>query len=129
MTIAIAEQNGNVNEHFGHAEQYVVYTLSPDNKVVKTEYLKSEGGCGCHSGIAEKLASMGVTLMLAGNIGAGAIQHLYMNGIDVIRGCSGNTAEVLQAFLNGQIHDNNQTCHQHEGCDHEHEQGHHHAAN
>ena len=127
MTIAIAEQGGNVNEHFGHTEQYVVYTISTENRIVKTEYLKSDGGCGCHSGVAEKLASMGVTVMLAGNIGAGAIQHLYMNGIDVIRGCSGNTTDVVQAFLNGQISDNNQVCHHPDGCDHEHD--HHHPVN
>jgi len=121
MKIAIPVHNGFVNDHFGHAENYKVFSVSPDNKIIHSEIIRSNPGCGCRSGIAEVLASNGVTMMLAGNIGAGAIQHLYTSGIEVVRGCSGPVDAVVEAFLQGQITDNNQTCHQHEGCeDHHH---------
>jgi predicted Fe-Mo cluster-binding NifX family protein len=55
--------------------------------------------------------------MLAGNIGAGAIHHLYTEGIEVIRGCTGPAEEVVINFLKGEINDGGQTCHQHEGCE------------
>ena len=117
MKIAIPVQHGLVDEHFGHAESYAVYYISKNNEILQTEVVEATQGCGCRSGIAEVLADKGVTLMLAGNIGAGAIQHLYNSGIEVVRGCSGPVESVLQAFLKGEVQDNNMTCHQHEGCD------------
>jgi predicted Fe-Mo cluster-binding NifX family protein len=123
MKIAIPVRDGQVDGHFGHAEKYSVVTVSPDNKILKNETIEATQGCGCRSGIAETLAREGVTIMLAGNIGAGAINHLYYSGIDVVRGCAGPVEEVVYAFLNGQIQDSNQVCkhHDHEGCDHKHD--------
>jgi len=79
--------------------------------------IKAEEGCGCKSGIADLLAREGVTIMLAGNIGAGAIHHLYTEGIEVVRGCAGPAEEVVLSYLNGKIQDGGQTCTQHAGCD------------
>ena len=120
MKIAVPVHNGFVNDHFGHSDTYSVFSLSHENKIIHTEIVKANEGCGCRSGIAEVLASRGVTIMLAGNIGAGAILHLYTNGIEVVRGCSGLVEDVVTEYLQGNITDNNQTCHQHEGCDDKH---------
>ena len=120
MKIAIPYHNGYVNDHFGHADKYSVYSVSPDNSILNSEIVESNLGCGCRSGIAEILAGHGVTVMLAGNIGAGAIQHLYTNGINVIRGCSGPVESVVNAYLQGAIVDNNQTCQEHEKCEDKH---------
>ena len=125
MKIAVPVRNGFVNEHFGHSDTYSVFTVSEDNRILTTEEVKAFEGCGCKSGIADVLANKGVTLMLAGNIGAGAIHHLYYSGIDVVRGCTGNAEEVVNAYLEGKIEDNQQTCHQHEGCESHHDHGHH----
>jgi predicted Fe-Mo cluster-binding NifX family protein len=45
-------------------------------------------GCGCKSNLAEVLKSKGVTLLIAGGIGNGAVNKLEENGISVIRNCS-----------------------------------------
>ncbi len=121
MKIAVPVHNGFVNDHFGHAENYSVFSVSPDNRIIHTEIIQSNPGCGCKSGIAEVLANHGVTIMLAGNIGGGAIQHLYTSGIEVVRGCTGPAEAVVEAYLQGTIINNNQTCHQHEGCDDKHQ--------
>ncbi len=121
MKIAVPFHNGYVNDHFGHSEYYAVFTVNPDNQIVNRAIIKSEQGCGCKSGIGQILAREGVTIMLAGNIGAGAIHHLYTEGIEVIRGCAGPAEKVVIDFLNGEINDGGQTCAQHEGCgDHQH---------
>ena len=39
---------------------------------------------------------MGVSLMLAGNMGSGAVNVLNSQGIDVVRGCSGNVKAVAE---------------------------------
>lgn len=120
--IALPVHNGFVNDHFGHSDQYTVFTVNAENSIVAKEDVFVDQGCGCRSGIADILAKRGVTMMLAGNIGAGAIHHLYESGIDVVRGCSGSAESVVHAFLEGKVEDNDQVCHQHMGChDHDHQ--------
>ncbi len=106
--------NNQVDDHFGHCEFYGVYTISDENEIVDVETIKSEQGCGCKSNIASVLADKGVSIMLAGGIGGGAINVLNSWGIDVIRGCSGNAADVVKLFIEGEIADNGVSCAQHE---------------
>jgi predicted Fe-Mo cluster-binding NifX family protein len=56
----------------------------------------------------------GVSLMLAGGIGGGAINVLNNSGIEVIRGCSGDATEVVRMYLKGLVEDSGSSCHQHE---------------
>lgn len=118
MKIALPIHNGYLNDHFGHSEHYAVYTISPEKEIVKQDMVSVDQGCGCKSGIAAELATMGVTLLLAGNIGAGAIHHLNNHGITVVRGCTGPALEVVDSYLKGALTDNGQTCSHHSetGC-------------
>jgi predicted Fe-Mo cluster-binding NifX family protein len=115
MKIAVPVNKGNVNEHFGHSEDFAVFTISTENTIESMMPVTSEG-CGCRSGIAEILAEQGVSVLLAGNIGAGAITHLNESGIEVVRGCNGQVDNVVVEFLKGTIRDNEQICTHHEGC-------------
>ena len=67
--IAIPTRDGIVDDHFGHCAYYTVVTLDEQNQVVKQERLDSPEGCGCKSNIASVMQEMGITLMLAGNMG------------------------------------------------------------
>ena len=110
-----------VDDHFGHCETYTVFTTDANNEIEKTEILPSPQGCGCKSNIASVLQNMGVTVMLAGNMGAGAFNVLANHGIKVYRGCSGNTEQLARMFVSGQISDSGDLCHAHsEGheCNH-----------
>ena len=60
------------------------------------------------------MAARGVTLMIAGGIGNGAINVLNNQGIEVIRGCSGNATEAVRLYLSGKITDSGESCHAHE---------------
>ena len=55
MKIALPVQNGFINEHFGHSENFTVYTISPEKNIESITPVVSDG-CGCHSGIAQILA-------------------------------------------------------------------------
>jgi predicted Fe-Mo cluster-binding NifX family protein len=116
MKIAVPVHHGFVNEHFGHSEEYAVYSISEEKKIIHSELITVAQGCGCRSGIAEILSRQGVSKMLTGNIGAGAIRHMYDNGIEVIRGCSGLAEEVVMNYLHGDVEDNQQICDRHEQC-------------
>jgi len=115
MKIAVPVTKENqIDGHFGHCESYGVFTISEKNEIVEIKSVGSPEGCGCKSDIASVLASDGVSIMLAGGIGGGAINVLNNSGIEVIRGCSGDATEVVKLFLSGLVEDSGTSCHQHE---------------
>jgi predicted Fe-Mo cluster-binding NifX family protein len=115
MKIAVpVTSNNHVDDHFGHCEFYSVFTISENNEITHVNTIPSVQGCGCKSNIASVLAADGVSMMLAGGIGGGAINVLNNSGIDVVRGCSGNASEVVNLFISGLIADSGESCHQHE---------------
>jgi len=123
MKIAVPVTSSNhVDDHFGHCEFYSVFTISESNDITNVNTIPSVQGCGCKSNIAGVLAADGVTLMLAGGIGGGAIHVLNSAGIEVVRGCSGVAYEVVNLYVSGQIADSGESCHQHEA--HKGESGH-----
>jgi len=123
MKIAVPTQNNSVDGHFGHCEYYTIYTIDENKNVVNKELMPSPEGCGCKSNIAGVLRQMNVALMLAGNMGEGAFNMLQMHGIQVIRGCSGKTDEVVSKYLEDKLMDNGVLC-SHHGHNHEHGHGH-----
>jgi predicted Fe-Mo cluster-binding NifX family protein len=115
MKIAVPVTGTNqVDSHFGHCEFYSIFTISEKNEITHIKTIPSVQGCGCKSNIASVLADDGVTIMLAGGIGGGAINVLYNSGIDVIRGCSGDAQEAVKNYISGEITDSGESCHQHE---------------
>ena len=117
--IAIPTRDGMVDDHFGHCAYYTVVTLDEQNQVLNQERLDSPEGCGCKSNIASVMQEMGITLMLAGNMGMGAYNKLSAHGISVIRGCHGTVEDVLQAYLDGKLNDSQESCDHHDCNNHE----------
>lgn len=118
MVIALPTRDGNIDDHFGHCDHYTLITVDDDKKIIKSENMNSPEGCGCKSGIAPVLAERGVKVMLAGNIGQGAMNILSNAGIKVIRGCSGSIEKVTQDYLDGKVLDNAITCDHHDCANH-----------
>ncbi|MFO7657656.1 MAG: NifB/NifX family molybdenum-iron cluster-binding protein [Bacteroidales bacterium] len=113
MKIALPTRNNKIDEHFGHCEYYTIFTISEASTIEKTELLPSPQGCGCKSDIASVLRNFGVTILLAGNMGEGAVNKIGAAGIKVIRGCTGSVNEVVNAYLQGNVSDSGETCSHH----------------
>ena len=88
--------------------------MDENKKILAEEVVQSPMTCGCKSNIVDTLSAMGVTMMLAGNIGSGAVNVLNNHGIQVLRGCSGNVKAIAQQWLNGTVSDSGITCQQHD---------------
>jgi predicted Fe-Mo cluster-binding NifX family protein len=117
MKIALPSYQNQIDEHFGHCEYFTVFTIDDQKKILSEEKISSPAGCGCKSNIAQTLAEQGVKLMLAGNMGQGAVNVLNGCGIDVLRGCSGDVKSVTEDWLSGNLKDSGLACAQHEqGC-------------
>jgi predicted Fe-Mo cluster-binding NifX family protein len=117
MKIAIPSRDNQIDGHFGHCEYFTVFSVDENNRIISEERLDPPAGCGCKSSIVTTLADMGVKVMLAGNMGGGAVNVLNSHGIEVYRGCSGDLKQVAEAWLAGQINDSGIGCKEHGSCD------------
>ena len=120
MKIALPSCQNQVDEHFGHCEYFTVFTVDDQKKILSEEKITPPAGCGCKSDIALTLAQMGVKLMIAGNMGQGAVNVLNSQGIQVLRGCSGDVKAVTESWLAGNLKDSGIACAQHQQDCHEH---------
>lgn len=122
MKIAVPTRDSKIDDHFGHCAYYTIYTIE-NNAITSKQTLDSPQGCGCKSNIASTLEQMGVSLMIAGNMGEGAKNKLATSGIEVIRGCAGDTDAIVEAFLSGSLADSGIACASHDDhheCSHDH---------
>ena len=113
MKIAVPTRDGHIDDHFGHCAYYTIFDIE-DGNIVATSRLDSPKGCGCKSGIAADMEAMGISVMLAGNMGEGAKNKLESHNIQVIRGCRGDIEMVVRAYLIGLIKDSGEGCSHHE---------------
>lgn len=122
MKIALPTKDGMVDNHFGHCENFTVCYIS-DGNITSVETLPVQHGCGCKSGLASILRSIGVEVVLAGNMGDGARHKLAEQDIKVFCGCTGTVETVVKDYLAGDIKDSGGVCSENHECGH-HEQRH-----
>lgn len=117
MKVAIPTAGSRVDEHFGHARTFTIFTLNDANEVMEEETFLPPSGCGCQSTVGLTMQAKGVSTLLVGNIGQGAINKMAEHGIKVVRGCEGEIKDVLERWISGKITDQKILCN-HEGCNH-----------
>ena len=118
MKIAVTYQNGQIFQHFGHTEQFKVYTV--DNGIITTAEIVDTNGSG-HGALAGLLSALGVDALICGGIGGGAQMALRKAGIRLFGGVSGSCDAAVEALLGGTLGFNpNVKCdhHDHHGADH-----------
>lgn len=87
MKIAVTYDNGTVYQHFGHTKQFKIYTVE-DN----------------------------ISIVICGNMGAGAQNALTEAGIQFFGGVAGNTDDRVQEYLEGRLcYQPNISCSHHGG--------------
>lgn len=117
MKIAVTYENGNVFQHFGHSEHFVVYQVE-GSEILSSAVVDSNGSG--HGALAGFLADLGVEVLICGGIGEGAQSALAEAGIQVCSGAQGSTDEAVKAFLAGELVSAGTNCdhhsHDEEGC-------------
>lgn len=118
MKIAVTYENGEIFQHFGHTEQFKLYTV--ENGSITSSEVVSTNGSG-HGALAVFLVEHNVDTLICGGIGGGAQNALAQAGIRLYGGASGSADEAVQALLAGTLGYNpNVHCshHDHEGEGH-----------
>ena len=123
LKIASPSRSGAVDEHFGHCESFTIISIDADKKILGTESFTPPPACGCKSNLIPTLVEMGVEVLIAGNMGEGAVMRLRQAGIKVFRGASGPVELALQSWLDGKLTDKDILCAEH-GPGHECHHGH-----
>ena len=120
MKIAVTYENGQIFQHFGHTEQFKIYTVE-DGKIVSSAIAETNGSG--HGALALFLAERGVSVLICGGIGGGAQMALAKAGIRLFGGVSGSSDDAVNAFLANHLTFNPEVkCDHH---DHEHGEGEH----
>lgn len=115
MKIAVTYENGQVFQHFGHCQQFLMVDTETGDK-----QMLDPNGQG-HGALAGFLQSHGVQTLICGGIGGGARTALAQAGITLYPGVTGDAQAAVEALQNGTLrYDPDTTCNHH----HDHEQGH-----
>ena len=118
MKLAVCYENGQVFQHFGHTEQFKVYTI--ENGVITHSEIVSTNGQG-HGALAGVLKELGADALICGGIGGGAQMALSDAGIRLYGGVSGSADAAAEALAAGELDFNpNVRCdhHDHHGEGH-----------
>jgi predicted Fe-Mo cluster-binding NifX family protein len=99
-----------VSGHFGHCKAFIVSTVN-DGKIVEVESLQN----GPHGSCAEpvnRLAEMGVNVLITMGMGMRPFMAAQQVGLTVIRGNGGTVGQAVENYIAGQsrIMDSDELC-------------------
>lgn len=115
MKIALPNIDNIVNPHFGTSKSFVIVNVE-NNKITNTQEVSTAELAHQHESLADLLVKNGVSLVITGGIGGGAIGGLKNYGLEVIKGASGDYKTVVHQYIDGTLQDKNQVCNH--NCDH-----------
>ena len=111
MKVAVTYEDGKVFQHFGHTEQFKIYTV--ENGTVQASEIVSSVDSG-HGAISGFLQKQNVNALICGGIGSGARTALQEAGIQLYPGVTGDADACVKALLSNTLTFNPKTvCHHH----------------
>lgn len=114
MKVAVACMGTEVAQHFGHCENFMIYT-SEGTEIVKKENVPNPGH---RPGFLPNfLGDLGVEVIISGGMGGGAIAIFNERNIEVVMGNLGNADDVVMEYLKGNLKSIGSACDKHEHAD------------
>ena len=93
MRVAIPVTNGLLSQHFGHCEEFIIFDVDSENRVVTEQKLQPpvhEPGM-----LPRWLGEIGVDTIIAGGMGSRAQNLFLQNGIRVVIGAESNAPKLI----------------------------------
>jgi predicted Fe-Mo cluster-binding NifX family protein len=115
MRIAVPMTGGQFSPHFGQSAAFWICDAQQTPPGISNgRELPLPVGGGCRA-IPALLAEAGVQVVIAGGIGAGAVQGLARFGIETVAGVApASPQQLAMDYLAGRLTSSGQTCQQHE---------------
>ncbi len=110
MKIAVPTANGMMCPHFGHCEQFFIFDVDKDTKMIKN--VEQVTPPPHEPGLLPRwLGEMKVNLIIAGGMGVRAQSLFSQNGIEVITGAPAATPEELvQSWMGESLETGENAC-------------------
>jgi predicted Fe-Mo cluster-binding NifX family protein len=111
MKIAVPSNGRNICAHFGHCENFNIFDVQ-DGCIASAHSVPNPG----HKPgfLPNFLADMGVTVIVSGGMGGGAVTIFEERGVQVVAGASGDARDAVERFLKGELKSTGEVCHEHE---------------
>ena len=103
MKIAISYKDGQIYEHFGHAEMFAIYEFDMNNPDEVTKRLIECTDRHGHKAMADLMQENGVDLVLSGHMGAEAKNQLLAYGIIPVAGYCGDADTAADMLIDGTL--------------------------
>lgn len=110
MKIAVASNGNYVTGHFGHCETFHIYHVEND-VIVKNETLPNPGHRPGF--LPNYLNDLGVSVIISGGMGGGAIDIFNEKNIEVIIGATGFALKAAEDYIAGKLVSTGSVCHEH----------------
>lgn len=108
--IAVASEGAMVAGHFGHCPNFNIFTIV-DGKIAGQESIPNPGHTPGF--LPNFLHGLGVTVVISGGMGAGAIEIFCERQIETIVGISGEAVAAVEAYLRGELASSGAVCREH----------------
>ncbi len=110
MKIAVASEGNNVTQHFGHCQNFNIFT-EENGAIVKKESIPNPGHRPGF--LPNYLNDLGVNVIISGGMGGGAIDIFNEKNIETIVGAQGDAEQAVIQYLNGDLKSTGSVCHEH----------------
>lgn len=111
MKIAIATDNNQCSDHFGHCEGFKLYDVV-NGKIEHEDFIKNPG----HKPgfLPNYLSGRGVNVIISSGMGSSAQKLFKEKSIEVIVGCEGSLDRIIREFIAGSLISDKSVCNKHE---------------
>ncbi len=110
MKIAVASDNGQVTQHFGHCEGFMIFDAE-DDCISSSETVANPGHRPGFLPVF--LHEKGVEVVISGGMGGGAIDLFNEKDIETIVGATGSAEVAVLLYLKGELKTTGSVCHDH----------------
>lgn len=103
MIVAVAYEDGNIGQHFGHAEFFALYNYTGDDTSSVTKTLLDVRELHGHQQMADAMKENGVDAVMTQQMGAEARALLLSYGIVPVAGYQGDADTAADLLVTGQL--------------------------
>jgi len=114
MKIAVACEGANVAGHFGHCENFTIFTTD-NKKIVSSQVVPNPGHRPGFLPVF--LHDLGINVIISGGMGGGAVEIFNEKGITVMTGAAGNAQQAAPLMAEGRLESTGSICHEHQHHD------------
>lgn len=110
MKIAVASEKELITQHFGHCENFNIYEVE-GKKIINTESVPNPG----HKPgfLPVFLHDLGVSVIISGGMGGGAVSIFNEKDIEVVIGIAGEAKASVEQYILGNLESTGSICHDH----------------